>query len=84
MRRVDTTDRGFLTSAAYADDRHLAARQALYRWQQPAYNLPSIVLGLLVGAYTLPEWNLRVSLICLSSVSGQSARSLQGPGSNCG
>ncbi|MFF4505675.1 class I SAM-dependent methyltransferase [Streptomyces sp. NPDC001401] len=33
-----------LTSAAYADPRRFAARQALYQWQRPRYDLPSLVL----------------------------------------
>ncbi|HCA86802.1 MAG TPA: SAM-dependent methyltransferase [Streptomyces sp.] len=37
------TDRQRLTGSAYADGRHLAARQSLYRWQQPRYDLPGIV-----------------------------------------
>ena len=37
------TDRDRLAGSAYADGRHLAARQSLYRWQQPQYDLPGIV-----------------------------------------
>jgi len=38
-----TTDRGVLAGDAYADDRHLAARQALYVFQQPHHDLPALV-----------------------------------------
>ena len=37
------TDKGLLVGSAYADDRHLAARQSIYQWQQPRYDLPGIV-----------------------------------------
>jgi len=40
----DTTSSGILAGSAYHDDRHLAARQSLYRWQQPSYDLPGLVL----------------------------------------
>jgi SAM-dependent methyltransferase len=50
MKEFDATDRRDLAEAAYADDRYLAARQALYRWQQPKYDLPNIALGMLAGA----------------------------------
>lgn len=38
------TDKARLTNSAYADSRHLVARQSIYRWQQPCYDLPSIVV----------------------------------------
>ncbi|WP_343063931.1 class I SAM-dependent methyltransferase [Haloechinothrix aidingensis] len=44
MSEPDTTDTTILTGSAYRDDRHLAARQSLYRWQQPTYDLPGLVL----------------------------------------
>ncbi|MFJ8347410.1 class I SAM-dependent methyltransferase [Streptomyces sp. NPDC094153] len=37
------TDRGRLAGSAYRTDRDLAARQSLYRWQAPRYDLPGIV-----------------------------------------
>ncbi|MEU8762591.1 class I SAM-dependent methyltransferase [Streptomyces sp. NPDC048659] len=37
------TDRARLTGSAYDGDRDLAARQAVYRWQQPRYDLPGLV-----------------------------------------
>ncbi|GAB2746543.1 class I SAM-dependent methyltransferase [Kitasatospora kifunensis] len=36
-------DKTILTTSAYADGRHLAARQSIYRWQQPQYDLPGLV-----------------------------------------
>ncbi|MEU0809649.1 class I SAM-dependent methyltransferase [Streptomyces sp. NPDC005970] len=36
-------DRELLAQSAYSDGRHLSARQSLYRWQQPRYDLPGIV-----------------------------------------
>ncbi|MFF9643637.1 class I SAM-dependent methyltransferase [Kitasatospora aureofaciens] len=41
-------DRSILANSAYADGRHLAARQSIYRWQRPQYDLPGIVVGELV------------------------------------
>jgi SAM-dependent methyltransferase len=41
---LDMTSRAVLAGSAYRDERHLAARQSLYRWQQPTYDLPGIVL----------------------------------------
>ncbi|WBP88180.1 class I SAM-dependent methyltransferase [Kitasatospora cathayae] len=43
------TDKSILANSAYADGRHLAARQSIYRWQQPQYDLPGIVVEELVG-----------------------------------
>lgn len=43
QRPNSVTDRATLAAEAYADDRYLAARQALYKWQSPRYDLPSIV-----------------------------------------
>jgi SAM-dependent methyltransferase len=40
----DTTSHTVLAESAYRDDRHLAARQSLYRWQQPSYDMPGLVL----------------------------------------
>ncbi|WUG70737.1 class I SAM-dependent methyltransferase [Streptomyces sp. NBC_00457] len=37
------TDRARLTGRAYSSDRDLAARQALYEWKAPRYDLPGIV-----------------------------------------
>ncbi|MFD7830576.1 class I SAM-dependent methyltransferase [Kitasatospora sp. NPDC059803] len=42
-------DKSILANSAYADGRHLAARQSIYRWQQPHYDLPGIVLEELTG-----------------------------------
>ncbi|MDH6145390.1 SAM-dependent methyltransferase [Kitasatospora sp. GP30] len=36
-------DRTTLAGKAYADGRHLAARQSIYRWQHPQYDLPGLV-----------------------------------------
>lgn len=44
---MPTTDRAVLTGKAYADARNLAARQAIYRWQQPPLDLPGEVVGAL-------------------------------------
>ncbi|WP_399088049.1 class I SAM-dependent methyltransferase [Streptomyces sp. BBFR2] len=38
------TDRALLTGSAYRDERDLVARQSLYRWQQPSYDLPGLVV----------------------------------------
>ncbi|MER7766559.1 class I SAM-dependent methyltransferase [Kitasatospora sp. NPDC096140] len=38
------SDKAVLRHSAYADGRHLAARQSIYRWQQPRYDLPGIVV----------------------------------------
>jgi SAM-dependent methyltransferase len=43
------TDRGRLAGSAYSSDRDLAARQSLYRWQAPRYDLPGIVAEQLSG-----------------------------------
>ncbi|MDH6116833.1 class I SAM-dependent methyltransferase [Kitasatospora sp. GAS204B] len=43
-------DKSILANSAYADGRHLAARQSIYRWQQPQYDLPGIVLEELAGS----------------------------------
>ncbi|WP_371518252.1 class I SAM-dependent methyltransferase [Kitasatospora sp. NBC_01300] len=42
-------DKTILANSAYADGRHLAARQFIYRWQQPQYDLPGIVVEELAG-----------------------------------
>ncbi|MEW1655706.1 class I SAM-dependent methyltransferase [Streptomyces sp. NPDC093707] len=38
------SDRAILTGSAYRTGRDLAARQSLYQWQQPRYDLPGIVV----------------------------------------
>ena len=43
------TDRARLTGDAYSSDRELAARQALYEWKTPRYDLPGIVAEQLSG-----------------------------------
>ncbi|MFD8914933.1 class I SAM-dependent methyltransferase [Streptomyces sp. NPDC059575] len=43
------TDRDRLARSAYSSDRDLAARQSLYRWQTPRYDLPGIVAEKLRG-----------------------------------
>lgn len=43
------TDRGRLAGSAYSSDRDLAARQSLYQWQTPRYDLPGIVAEKLSG-----------------------------------
>ncbi|MFD8378948.1 class I SAM-dependent methyltransferase [Streptomyces sp. NPDC059679] len=42
-------DRKLLARSAYSDGRHLAARQSIYQWQQPRYDLPGIVVEELTG-----------------------------------
>jgi SAM-dependent methyltransferase len=42
-------DKSILANRAYADGRHLAARQSIYQWQQPQYDLPGIVVEELAG-----------------------------------
>ncbi|WP_035847753.1 class I SAM-dependent methyltransferase [Kitasatospora azatica] len=37
-------DKSILANSAYADGRHLTARQSIYRWQQPQYDVPGIVV----------------------------------------
>ena len=43
------TDRSRLAGSAYNGDRDLAARQSLYQWQTPRYDLPGIVAEQLSG-----------------------------------
>ncbi|MEV2194374.1 class I SAM-dependent methyltransferase [Streptomyces phaeochromogenes] len=43
------TDRSRLAKSAYSSDRDLAARQSLYQWQTPRYDLPGIVAEQLSG-----------------------------------
>ncbi|MFI6152429.1 class I SAM-dependent methyltransferase [Kitasatospora sp. NPDC051170] len=43
------TDRAILATSAYGDERHLAARQSIYQWQRPRYDLPGIVVEELAG-----------------------------------
>ncbi|MGW2507929.1 class I SAM-dependent methyltransferase [Streptomyces scopuliridis] len=45
------TDRGRLAGSAYKSDRDLAARQSLYRWQTPRYDLPGLVAEQLSGVH---------------------------------
>ncbi|WP_410665297.1 class I SAM-dependent methyltransferase [Amycolatopsis sp. lyj-84] len=49
---VDTTSRTKLAGSAYKDEADLAARQSLYAWQQPSYDLPGIVLEHLPASTT--------------------------------
>ncbi|MFE5564732.1 class I SAM-dependent methyltransferase [Amycolatopsis japonica] len=49
---VDTTSRAKLAGSAYKDEADLAARQSLYGWQQPRYDLPGIVLDHLPASAT--------------------------------
>ncbi len=42
-------DKSILANSAYADGRHLAARQSIYRWQRPQYDLPGLVVEELSG-----------------------------------
>lgn len=46
---MPVTDRSVLVTHAYADDRNLAARQAIYRWQRPHHDLPGEVLRALAA-----------------------------------
>ncbi|MBO7937846.1 class I SAM-dependent methyltransferase [Streptomyces sp. S9] len=48
-RAAAVTDRGRLAGSAYSSDRDLAARQSLYQWQTPRYDLPGIVADRLSG-----------------------------------
>ncbi|MGW8557962.1 class I SAM-dependent methyltransferase [Streptomyces tubercidicus] len=43
------TDRAILTGSAYDTGRDLSARQSLYQWQTPRYDLPGIVVEHLRG-----------------------------------
>jgi SAM-dependent methyltransferase len=43
------TDREILVGQAYATPAPLEARRAIYRWQQPARDLPAVALSLLQG-----------------------------------
>ncbi|MFD4971546.1 class I SAM-dependent methyltransferase [Streptomyces sp. NPDC058424] len=45
------TDRDRLAGSAYSSDRDLAARQSLYWWQTPRYDLPGIVAEQLVDVH---------------------------------
>ncbi|MFJ7237914.1 class I SAM-dependent methyltransferase [Streptomyces olivaceus] len=42
-RDAAVTDRSRLVGSAYSSDRDLAARQSLYQWQSPRYDLPGLV-----------------------------------------
>ena len=44
QQNAAVTDKARLATSAYADERHLAARQSIYQWQQPRYDLPGIVV----------------------------------------
>ncbi|MFE7313903.1 class I SAM-dependent methyltransferase [Streptomyces sp. NPDC057555] len=46
-RDAAVTDRAILSGSAYNTGKDLAARQSLYRWQQPRYDLPRTVVELL-------------------------------------
>ncbi|MFD7547382.1 class I SAM-dependent methyltransferase [Streptomyces sp. NPDC059816] len=48
-RNAAVTDPKLLARVAYGDQRHLSARQSLYRWQRPRYDLPGLVLQELAG-----------------------------------
>ncbi|MEU9881378.1 class I SAM-dependent methyltransferase [Streptomyces phaeochromogenes] len=48
-RDAAVTDRSRLAGSAYNSDRDLAARQSLYQWQTPRYDLPGIVAEQLSG-----------------------------------
>lgn len=48
-RDAAVTDRSRLAGSAYNGDRDLAARQSLYQWQTPRYDLPGIVAEQLSG-----------------------------------
>ncbi|MHB9864429.1 class I SAM-dependent methyltransferase [Streptomyces sp. YIM S03343] len=48
-RDAAVTDRRRLAGSAYRSDRDLAARQSLYRWKTPRYDLPGIVAEQLNG-----------------------------------
>ncbi|MBT2446266.1 class I SAM-dependent methyltransferase [Streptomyces sp. ISL-43] len=43
------TDRRLLSTQAYGNGQHLAARQSLYQWQTPRHDLPGIVVNELAG-----------------------------------
>ncbi|WP_326610427.1 class I SAM-dependent methyltransferase [Streptomyces scopuliridis] len=45
------TDRARLAGSAYNSDRDLAARQSLYQWQTPRYDLPGLVAEQLSGVH---------------------------------
>ncbi|MBT2401712.1 class I SAM-dependent methyltransferase [Streptomyces sp. ISL-100] len=49
QQNAAVTDVKLLASSAYGDERHLAARQSIYRWQQPQYDLPGLVVEQLQG-----------------------------------
>ncbi|MFC4517517.1 class I SAM-dependent methyltransferase [Streptomyces ehimensis] len=40
---ADVTDRSLLSESAYKSGRDLSARQSLYQWQSPRYDLPGLV-----------------------------------------
>lgn len=44
-----TTDREVLAGSAYAGDQYLAARQSLYHYQRPVFDLPGIVEEAMAG-----------------------------------
>ncbi|MFI9361787.1 class I SAM-dependent methyltransferase [Kitasatospora sp. NPDC053057] len=49
QQNAAVADKAILANSAYADGRHLAARQSIYRWQRPQYDLPGIVVEELAG-----------------------------------
>ncbi|MEW2580117.1 class I SAM-dependent methyltransferase [Streptomyces syringium] len=48
-RDAAVTDRAILTGSAYRTEQDLAARQTLYHWQKPRFDLPGIVVKYLRG-----------------------------------
>ncbi|MFK4265955.1 class I SAM-dependent methyltransferase [Streptomyces milbemycinicus] len=51
QQNAAVADRKLLAQSAYSDGRHLAARQSIYRWQQPRYDLPGMVTEELAGTH---------------------------------
>lgn len=47
MTEPDTTSRTVLAGSAYRSGEHLVARQSLYSWQEPRYDMPGMVVDLL-------------------------------------
>ncbi|MFE6775510.1 class I SAM-dependent methyltransferase [Streptomyces sp. NPDC057702] len=43
-QRATVTDRALLAGSAYRTGEELSARQSLYRWQEPRYDLPGMVV----------------------------------------
>jgi SAM-dependent methyltransferase len=57
IERHPLTDRAYLTSVQYRTDANLAARQSIYKFQDPPVDLPAAVLGLarLAGTETVTD-----------------------------